>query len=329
MDETRYRLRDFLDRDFAAQAEVSGRLYPERKLTAAEYRRSDADLRSTPMVHRTFVVEERSTGTAVAFGEVTTDPEERDSAFLWVGAVVDPDHQGRGVGRFLADHLEAEAEKLGTAGVRANARLDRPRDLDFLARRGYVERRRAWWSRLDLPASGISTLPHREDRWTRDGIEFTTLAREGPDRTEVRERVYRLFAAVAADEPRLGSYTPPTFEQFVTFNLDTPGFLPEAFFLARQGDRYIAVSNLELRPAQPGVLHQVLTGTLREFRGRGIATELKLRTVEYGQAHGFRSIQTSNDSLNHPMWAINEKLGFQREVPRVHAEKLWSARSAP
>ncbi|HLM90717.1 MAG TPA: GNAT family N-acetyltransferase [Thermoplasmata archaeon] len=327
MDETQYRPREFLDRDFATLVTVSHRLNPERRHTEEELRHWDRALRATPLVYRTFIVEERATGVGVGFGELMTDPDEQDPHFLWVGVSVDPGHQGRGVGRFLAELLEAEARSAGTVGVRAMARTDRPRDLAFLERRGYRERRRNWQSRLDLPAPGYATLPRRADALARDGIEFTTLEHEGPDQREVRERVHTLFNAVLEDEPRIGSYTRSTYEHFVTLNFGGPGFLPDAFFLARKGDRYIGVSNLELLAAEPGVLHQVLTGTLREFRGRGIATELKRRTVEYAQDHGFRSIRTSNDSLNHPMWAINQKLGYRREVPRVLGEKVWTPRA--
>jgi mycothiol synthase len=95
----------------------------------------------------------------------------------------------------------------------------------------------------------------------------------------------------------------------------------EAFFLARKDDIYVGVSKLEPLPGEPKVLHQTFTGTLREFRGRGIATELKRRTVAYAQEHEFRAIRTSNDSLNYPMWAINAKLGYRRKVERVQFEK--------
>ena len=273
-------------------------------------------------------MEELSNRVAVGFGGVWTDLDVQDPSRLWVDVEVDPDHQGRGIGRALAEQAEREARGTGSVAVLAQARSDRPRDLEFLFRRGFEERRRNRQSRLELPAPGYPNFPRRADELARDGVEFTTLADEGPERIEVRRQVHTLMNAALEDEPRLGAYTPSTYEQFVEWNIDAPGFLPDAFFLARVGDRYVGISNLELLPAEPGVLHQVFTGTVPEFRGRGIASELKRLTVEYGQDHGFRSIRTSNDSLNHPMWAINEKLGYQREVPRVMGEKRWEAESS-
>ncbi len=49
---------------------------------------------------------------------------------------------------------------------------------------------------------------------------------------------------------------------------------------------------------------------LRPYRRRGIATALKLRTIDYAQQHGARSITTGNEE-NNPMYQINLALGFQ------------------
>jgi mycothiol synthase len=321
VDETRYRLREFLDRDFAFVVDVSHRLNPERKTTEQEFRHWDAILRAPPMFYRVLVVEEESTGTGVGFGQLMTDLDTVSSSVLWLDVEVHPDHQHRGIGRHLTDALTAEARKRGTLGLWAWTRVDRPRDVAFAERQGFREVRRRWDSWLELPAPGYSSVPDRTEMLSREGLEFTTLADEGPDREDVRRRLLPLFNEALADEPRVGSYTPTPYERFVSFNFEVPGFLPEAFFLARKADRYVGVSSLELLPAEPGVLHQIFTGTLREFRGHGIATELKRRTVAYGQEHGFRFIRTSNDSLNRPMWAINEKLGYRRKVEHAQLEK--------
>jgi len=113
--------------------------------------------------------------------------------------------------------------------------------------------------------------------------------------------------------PGLDPATSSPFERFEQEVLRAPYALPEAYFIAIRGDRYVGESALAPEGDDPRVLHQGLTGVLRDDRGRGIAMALKLRTIEYGRAHGFRQIRTMNDSLNEPMLAINEALGFIRE----------------
>jgi RimJ/RimL family protein N-acetyltransferase len=71
-----------------------------------------------------------------------------------------------------------------------------------------------------------------------------------------------------------------------------------------------------------GVLYQGITGPRREYRGRGLARALKLRTIEYARAQGKREIRTWNDTLNAPMLAINVKLGFVRQPAWITFEKI-------
>jgi len=70
------------------------------------------------------------------------------------------------------------------------------------------------------------------------------------------------------------------------------------------------------------VLNQDDTGVTREYRGRGIATALKLKVIEFGKKNGYRTIKTWNDSSNAPMLAVNTKLGFKRQVGWIMVEKI-------
>ena len=53
------------------------------------------------------------------------------------------------------------------------------------------------------------------------------------------------------------------------------------------------------------------TGVIPEYRGRGIATALKVKTILHAREVGVSEILTQNDSENEPMLAINRKLGYQ------------------
>jgi RimJ/RimL family protein N-acetyltransferase len=53
------------------------------------------------------------------------------------------------------------------------------------------------------------------------------------------------------------------------------------------------------------------TGTLREFRGRGLATLAKRASLARAAELGVTAVYTGNDVTNGPMQAINRKLGYR------------------
>jgi hypothetical protein len=54
-----------------------------------------------------------------------------------------------------------------------------------------------------------------------------------------------------------------------------------------------------------------MTGTLRPFRGRGLARLVKLCQLEWSARNGIVSVVTENDATNAPMLAVNRRLGYR------------------
>jgi len=328
MRDSRYRLRAFGPADVPAQTGILNRLTPDRPTTVEQVRFEDEYAHTPPMVCRQLAVDEVATGRMVASGGVVTPPDGIGLGNFWVGVGVDPDHQGRGIGRDLSEVLDAVANEVGARRLWASARIDEPRALRFLQMQGFAEKLRNWESCLDVSTGAaidteLGPLPPAE------GVEFTTLAEEGPDDATVIDRVYALAAAAMAEIPRMGPYVPLTREQFVGMMMRGPGFLPKAFFLARAGGRYVGMSNLERVAAEPDTLNLLLTATAPDFRRKGVALELKRRGIRFAKERGYRAVRTWNDSLNHRIWAINERLGYRRERETIWAEKLLSTSAGP
>lgn len=97
--------------------------------------------------------------------------------------------------------------------------------------------------------------------------------------------------------------------------LDVAGFEFERFA------GYVGMSAMHRPLAEPGIIHQGLTGVLCEDRGRGIAMALKLQTVRYARDHGYREIRTWNDARNRAMLRINEAMGFVKQPASVNFER--------
>lgn len=103
--------------------------------------------------------------------------------------------------------------------------------------------------------------------------------------------------------------------------LEMPYVLPDALFIAKQGDEYVGVSDVSRFEAMPGGLTQGFTGVRREYRRRGLATALKVAGIVYAQSHGYQIIQTFNKPEQSAIRELNEKLGFEMMFENVTLER--------
>ncbi|HEY6102582.1 MAG TPA: GNAT family N-acetyltransferase [bacterium] len=234
---------------------------------------------------------------------------------------VRPEFRQRGIGSALYDRLIQELASLRPLTFWGMTRETFTPSLAFAEHRGFRESRRAWESRLDVRRFDPSPFRSRTDAAAR-GYRVVTVAEEQTADPRWLEKLHDLHMEVAADVPQPEPYTPITVEELRRRLFDHPDYLPGGHYLAKDGDRYVAESNLFLTENPPDVLYQGITGARREYRGRGLALVLKLRTIEYARARGKREIRTWNDTLNAPMLAINTKLGFVRQPSWITFEKV-------
>jgi RimJ/RimL family protein N-acetyltransferase len=160
------------------------------------------------------------------------------------------------------------------------------------------------------------------DKVLKEGITITTLAQEQQHGEDSLRKIHELVQLIQADMPRETDFTPLSYKDWVTFSMKNPQLLPEGYFIAKDGQNYVGMSDVHRIDTEPGVLQQDDTGVIREYRGRGIATALKLKITEFGQRNGYRMIKTWNDSVNAAMLAVNVKLGFKRQVGWIMMEKI-------
>jgi GNAT superfamily N-acetyltransferase len=74
--------------------------------------------------------------------------------------------------------------------------------------------------------------------------------------------------------------------------------------------------------SETGRAHNMFTGTLRAYRGRGLGLAVKLASIHWAAAHGATMMATHNDETNAPMLAINRRLGYAPAGRRVEWRKV-------
>jgi GNAT superfamily N-acetyltransferase len=296
--------------------------YPDYPISVAERRSRDESLDRTKYLLRRFECVDLEQDQIVGFGDIANLPDMYHPRKFMANIIVDPEQHGRGIGRAIYNRLNEELVNLNAMLVWAMCKEDLPRRIEFFRRRGFSEKTRLWESRLDLTRADPARFAGYIEKALKEGITFTTLAEEQPHGQNSFREIHELVQLITADMPREAAFTPLTYEQWETFSLKNPQLLPEGYLIAKDGPKYVGMSNVFRIDTEPGVLQQDDTGVIREYRGRGIATALKLKVIEYGKKHGYRMVKTWNDSINAPMLAVNTKLGFRRQVGWIMMEKI-------
>src|SRR3989442_1294557 len=153
------------------------------------------------------------------------------------------------------------------------------------------------------------------------GIEFSTLEQELREDPECYRKLYALVQTAFRDVPIADTPTDTPYDQWLAFEMENPNLIPQAYVIAKDGERYVGTSVVWRLQKEPRSLYQGLTGVLREYRGKGIAVALKLKVFDFAKRNGFDNIRTFNASTNDGMLAINMKLGFKRDLAWITFEK--------
>jgi GNAT superfamily N-acetyltransferase len=313
-------IRPFRDGDYTRLSEILSRCYRDIIWAVEELRYQDASWDHSRYTKLRLVAE--VSGEVVGTGRFNHVPDQYHPKKFWMEICVDPPARRRGVGSVLYAELLAALHARGAVVVRAGIQRETDtEDIRFLTQRGFVEVQRGWQSRLHVPSFDFAGFAAAETRVAQGGIAITTLAAELERDPHALRKAYDLTSECERDVPSVDTVTEVPFDHFVAQTVNTPNAAPDAFFLAHDRGRYVGVSALFRSVAEPGILYQGLTGVLRDYRGRGIATALKLRTVRYARENGCLELRTWNDGRNRPMLRINEALGFVKQPAWIDFEK--------
>jgi GNAT superfamily N-acetyltransferase len=315
---------EFNSSQYERLAEVFNANFPDNTISATEWRSDEQRTfgPSSKFLLKRYAGKDAETGVTVGFGELNHVPDMYHPQKFWIRIFVDPDCQGRGAGNRLYDRLLDELRSLGTITVWTGSKENLPVRTAFFERRGFVQKTIAWESRLDVASFDFEKFRDYSSKVAKQGIRLTTLAEErakGGD--ESLRKLHILVQDITRDMPSIAPFTPLSYEEWYSRQMESPGLLPLGWMIALDGDEYVGMSVVWRSETEPGLVTQGDTGVVRAYRGRGIAVAMKLAVIDYARKNGLRMVKTWNASNNAPMLAVNTKLGFKREVGWITLEK--------
>jgi mycothiol synthase len=299
---------------YAAIVAVHDAAWPdERHLSPDRWREGDAEWTAEHLLQRFVVAHD---GRIVGEGSCFEPHWHHQPGTVHLSWSIHPDHRGRDLDTLLFDAILAfvRQHRPATDTLATEMREDRTETVAFLEARGFVPAMRSERSVLDVAAFDPAPYRELEASLAVAGIRTETLAALQARAADWREQLYELRWQIMQDVPSVEPQVKPTFAQFAQQILEDPALDPEAWFVAvdtrTDGAPLVGMSNLWVNDPSYTRLDTGLTGVVRTYRRRGIATALKLRTIAYARQRGARTIETANEEHN-PMYQLNLRLGFR------------------
>ena len=309
-------LRPFLDQDAGAVLAIANAVIPYDLEGNEHWLRQRRQFNAIRFQRWHYVALERETQQAIGYGAIEQgQPRERFRLFL----LATPEHLRAGVGQRLYEQLMSDLDASGahTVWMREN---QRDQSLVALMREwGFVQTQLLWDARLSLAQTPLAPLLPVVEQVAARGIIIDTVMEERRRNPRLAACLHELYNIAQSDV-----YQPIDFETFLQ-RLEEPGIVPHGFFLARQGDEYLGLSVLARVEGVPEQAQQFWTGVRPLFRRQGIATALRICTIEAAQRLGYRTLVTYTDHADPIMLALNEKLGFHRWFGYVTLEKTLTS----
>ena len=302
-------IRGATDADYESFCRVWNTVWSEYPETPAELRFQDNIRDSKHLLGR--LVAQNSLGEVVGIAYYNQNPGTyHPQRFHWE-VIVLPNWERQGIGSALYEAICVAIAPYDPLWLRAEVREDKAEALRFVEKRGYIEDQRDQESKLSLSMFEPDTFTDDLRRVEKSGITITSFAELKQNDPEFYKKLFEVGWELAQDVPSPEEHTCPTFDTWMK-RWDNPNFLWEGSFVALDGTRYVGMSTIRASQSNND-LDTGLTGVVREYRKRGIASALKVSVLTYAKKRGSECVRTWNEVGNTGMLGINFRLGFVRQ----------------
>jgi GNAT superfamily N-acetyltransferase len=314
------RIRSFSPDDYPALIEIHNRLniiWPERPRSPKAWAEADRN-RSPKCKHQRWIATEE--GQVTGFASYGQSTEEYHPQRFYINIEVHPAYQRRGIGTALYNKVMEGLAPFDPRVLRADAFTNLPQGFTFLQKRGFYEAFRETPVHLNIASFDPRPYAGLEPNLNAQGITIKTV-RELEADPERDRKIYHLYWEVSEDVPHEeAEIEKPAFDEWLTWGLNDPSILPDAYFIAVHNDAYIGLRELGKCPDN-NILLGGLLGVRRNYRNRGIGLAMQLRGIAYAREHGYEQLKTCTAIQNSPMQAMFNKLGYARDPEWQQCQK--------
>lgn len=207
--------------------------------------------------------------------------------------------------------VESIAKQLGASKLSTWVTGASPELADELARAGYESGQINPISAADL--SNFDSAPFEQSiaRAEQAGYEFVDgaeLQRRNPD--DFMRQLYRYDMDAMADVPLPEPFQEVPFDVFV-HDMHAPGQDFSLKLFALRDGEIAAGTGIMRNLVNPSLGDTGLTATMRGHRRQGLATAVKVLSMQRAKSLGIQTLMTDNEE-NNPMLELNVALGFRR-----------------
>jgi ribosomal protein S18 acetylase RimI-like enzyme len=312
-------IREFKTSDYGSLALIHDSHFPDHPYFSKRIEYEDSCCGRTRYQMKRFVAEITS-GKIVGFGEYKHLFFKYHPRKFALNIEVMPQWRKRGIGGMLYDRIHEELAGAGGENMWPLVLSTQEPAIRFLRKRGFVEKRKMIESKLDLESFESTEYVRLTKKLEGEGIVISSLSSELQRDPQAAKKLKDLEDSGAADVPGSVADSPMSFHDYEVVILNNPIMVWDGSFVAKEEEVYVGESSL-LESGVGGVIDQGFTVVRPGYRGRGIAQAVKLQTVTYARNKGAKYVRTHNDSENHPMLAVNKKMGFVKQAEWITFEK--------
>lgn len=248
-----------------------------------------------------------------AVASLMVETSEPGVGFIWVS--VHPDHRTVGLGTALLEVAEAHASEIGVTKALSHTRDDEATRA-FAIAHGYAQTGSAEILSVD-PRTVEPPVPP-------DGVEIRPYSAFVDDPTPI----HHVDSTAFLDEPGEANFDVMPYDYWLERFFRHPSLAHEASMVVLIDGTAAATTMLHIDQSSGRGMNNG-TGTLPEFRGRGLATIAKQASLARAAELGCTVVYTGNDAKNAPMLAINRKLGYRPCTTELAWKKTLAPTNAP